>query len=154
MPGQLGKVRSPWIVILLSIVTLGIYGIYWQYAMFKEMKDYSGQGIGGVLGLVLAIILSIVNIFVMPSEVGNLYAAEGQPKPVKGTDGLLDPASAHRRLRLAVQGAGPSQQVLVGARRRGGVGRRSRTHRRALLARKSPRDSVGANGLSAPMEVA
>ncbi len=80
MPGPLGKIRSPWIVILLSIVTLGIYGLYWQYAMFKEMKEYSGQGIGGVLGLVLAILLSIVNIFVMPSEVGNLYAAEGQAR--------------------------------------------------------------------------
>jgi hypothetical protein len=88
VPGPLGKIRSPWIVILLSIVTLGIYGIYWQYAMFKEMKDYSGQGIGGVLGLVLAILLSIVNIFVMPSEVGSLYAAEGKPKPVQGVTGF------------------------------------------------------------------
>jgi uncharacterized membrane protein len=88
MPGTLGKIRSPWIVIVFSIITLGIYAIYWQYAMFKEMKDYSGQGIGGVLGLVLAILLAIVNIFVMPSEVGNLYGAEGQPKPVQGITGF------------------------------------------------------------------
>ena len=88
MPGALGKIRSPWIVLLLSIVTLGIYSLYWQYAMFKEMKEYSGQGLGGVLGLVLAILLSIVNIFVMPSEIGNLYAAEGKPKPVQGTTGF------------------------------------------------------------------
>jgi Domain of unknown function (DUF4234) len=88
MPGTLGKTRSPWIVIALSIVTLGIYAIYWQYAMFKEMKDYSGRGIGGVLGLVLAILLAIVNIFVMPSEVGNLYGAEGRPKPVQGITGF------------------------------------------------------------------
>lgn len=88
MPGPLGRIRNPWVVIVLSIVTLGIYGIYWQYAMFKEMKEYSGQGIGGVLGLVLAVVLSIVNIFVMPSEVGNLYAAEGQPKPVQGVTGF------------------------------------------------------------------
>jgi Domain of unknown function (DUF4234) len=88
MPGTLGKTRSPWIVIVLSIVTLGIYAIYWQYAMFREMKDYSGRGIGGVLGLVLAIILSIVNVFVMPSEVGNLYASEGQPRPVQGITGF------------------------------------------------------------------
>jgi hypothetical protein len=88
VPGPLGKIRSPWIVILLSIITLGIYGIYWQYAMFKEMKEYSGQGIGGVLGLVLAILLSIVNVFVMPSEVGNLYAAESGTKPVSGVTGF------------------------------------------------------------------
>jgi hypothetical protein len=88
VPGPLGKIRSPWIVLLLSIVTLGIYSLYWQYSMFKEMKEYSGQGIGGVLGLVLAILLSIVNIFVMPSEIGNLYAAEGKPKPVQGITGF------------------------------------------------------------------
>lgn len=88
MPGTLGKIRSPLIVILLAIVTLGIYGIYWQYSMFKEMKDYSDQGIGGVLGLVLAFFLSIVNVFVMPSEVGNLYGAENQLKPVSGITGF------------------------------------------------------------------
>jgi len=75
-------------VILLSIVTLGIYAIYWQYKTFKEMKDYSGAGIGGGIGLVLAIILSIVNVFVMPSEVGGLYESAGQPKPVSGATGF------------------------------------------------------------------
>jgi hypothetical protein len=88
VPGPVGKIRNPWIVILLSIITLGIYGIYWQYASFQEMKEYSGQGIGGVVGLVLAIFLYIVNIFLLPSEVGNLFAAEGEPKPVTGPTGF------------------------------------------------------------------
>ncbi|HEY3834091.1 MAG TPA: DUF4234 domain-containing protein [Acidimicrobiia bacterium] len=83
-----GKVRSPWAVLGLSIITLGIYGLYWQYATFKEMKDYSREGIGGVLGLILAIIIGIVNVFLMASEVGNLYAAKGQEKPVSGITGL------------------------------------------------------------------
>ncbi|MHB8463779.1 MAG: DUF4234 domain-containing protein [Acidimicrobiales bacterium] len=84
-----GKVRAPLTVVLLSIVTLGIYGIYYEYAVFKEMKDYSGNGIGGGLAVLFAIILSgIPNIFLMPAEVGNLYAAEGQPKPVQGTTGF------------------------------------------------------------------
>src|SRR3954470_6455949 len=82
-----GNVRSPWGVIGLSIITLGIYGLYWQYANFKEMKDYSGEGIGGGLGLVLAIFLSIVNVFLMPAEVGGLYASKGQEKPVSGVTG-------------------------------------------------------------------
>ena len=85
---MVGKVRSPWAVIGLSIITLGIYALYWQYATFKEMNDYSGQGIGGVLGLVLAIILAVVNAFLMPSEVGNLYAADGKAKPVSGATGF------------------------------------------------------------------
>ena len=38
--GAVGKIRSPVVVILLSLVTLGIYALYWQYASFKEMKAY------------------------------------------------------------------------------------------------------------------
>jgi hypothetical protein len=86
--GTVGKPRGWVVVILLSIVTLGIYGLYWQYATFQEMKDYSGDGIGGVVGLILAIFLGVVNWFLMPAEVGNLYAAEGQEKPVSGLTGL------------------------------------------------------------------
>jgi hypothetical protein len=88
MPGAVGKIRNPWIIILLSIVTIGIYSLVWQYSTFKEMKDYSGVGLGGGLGLVLAIFISIVNTFVMPAEVGNLYGAENQPKPVSGVTGF------------------------------------------------------------------
>ncbi len=86
--GTVGKLRGPWLVILLSIVTLGIYGLYWQYATFRDMRQYSGQGIGGVVGLVLAFLLGIVNIFLMPAEVGNLYASDGQVKPVSGLTGF------------------------------------------------------------------
>lgn len=86
--GTVGKPRGWVVVILLSIITLGIYGLYWQYATFQEMKDYSGRGIGGVVGLILAIFLGVVNWFLMPAEVGNLYAAEGQEKPVSGLTGL------------------------------------------------------------------
>lgn len=88
MPGSVGKVRKPIVIILLSIVTIGIYGLYWQYATFKEMKDYSGNGIGGGLGLLFGIIVAFVNIFLMPAEVGGLYAAEGQEKPVSGLTGF------------------------------------------------------------------
>ena len=50
-PGPLGNVRSPVAVILLSIITLGIYALYWEYSSFKELRAYSGEGIGGGLGL-------------------------------------------------------------------------------------------------------
>lgn len=80
--GFTGKTRSPWAVIGLSIITFGIYSLYWQYATFKEMKAYSGQGIGGGLGLLFAILLGIVNVFLMPAEVGDLYTNEGGQAPV------------------------------------------------------------------------
>ena len=37
------KLRSPIGVLLLSIVTIGIYGIYWWYAINREMADL-GRG--------------------------------------------------------------------------------------------------------------
>jgi uncharacterized protein DUF4234 len=88
MPGPVGTARSPLAVLLLSIVTLGIYGLYWHYKTFQEMKDYSGQGIGGVLGLLLGFFCGIVVIFVLPAEVGNLYGQDGQPAPISGVTGL------------------------------------------------------------------
>ena len=72
----------------MSIVTLGIYGLYWQYKTFQEMHDHTGEGIGGVVGLILAIFIGVVNPFIMSAEVGNMYEAAGAEKPVSGITGL------------------------------------------------------------------
>jgi uncharacterized membrane protein YraQ (UPF0718 family) len=85
----LGKPRGWVVVFLLSLVTLGIYFLVWTYKTFQEMKDYSGNGIGGVVGLILGIFIGFVNPFIMSAEVGHLYGAEGQePPPVTGVTGL------------------------------------------------------------------
>jgi uncharacterized membrane protein YraQ (UPF0718 family) len=84
----LGKPRGWVVVFLLTLVTLGIYGLVWQYKTFEEMKQYSGNGIGGLVGLILAIFVGFVNPFIMSSEVGHLYGAEGQEPPVTGVTGL------------------------------------------------------------------
>jgi uncharacterized membrane protein YraQ (UPF0718 family) len=85
----LGKPRGWVVVFLLSLVTLGIYFLVYQYKTFQEMKDYSGNGIGGVVGVILALIIGVVNPFIMSSEVGHLYGAEGrEPPPVTGVTGL------------------------------------------------------------------
>ena len=86
--GSPGSVRSPVAVILLSLITLGIYALYWQYAVFKELKEYSGEGIGGGLALVFAILLGVVNVFMLPYEIGNVYARQGQPEPVSALTGF------------------------------------------------------------------
>jgi hypothetical protein len=86
--GVLGKPRRPWVVAVLTIVTLGIYGLYWQYVSFQEMHDYSGQGVGGVVGLLLAIFIGIVNIFLLPAEIGNLYFREAKARPVSAATGF------------------------------------------------------------------
>jgi hypothetical protein len=85
---SVGKIRNSVVVILLSLITLGIYGLYWQYASFKELRAYAGEGIGGGLGLLFAILIGIVNVFLLPSEVGHLYGREGREAPVTGITGF------------------------------------------------------------------
>jgi Domain of unknown function (DUF4234) len=81
-------VRSAAAVVIFSIITLGIYFLYWTYQVFRELKEHTGQGIGPIIGLVIAIVVSPVNWFVLPSEIGNMYASAGRPKPVSGPTGF------------------------------------------------------------------
>jgi hypothetical protein len=86
--GPLGKPRGVLFVILLSIVTFGIYHLYWYYAGFEEMKRHTGNGIGGILGLLIAIVFVPINWFVMPAEVGSMYRGDGREAPMTGWTGL------------------------------------------------------------------
>jgi drug/metabolite transporter superfamily protein YnfA len=83
-----GQPRSTGLCILLFIVTLGFYGWYWAYKTQEEVKQHSGEGLGGVLGLVVWILASFISAFVIPSEIGKMYAQEGQAPPVTGWTGL------------------------------------------------------------------
>lgn len=84
----LGRQRGPWFVALIGLITFGIYLIYWAYKTGDEIKRHSGEGLGGILWLVIWIVIGIVMWFVAPSEVGNLYGREGQAKPVSGKTGF------------------------------------------------------------------
>jgi len=86
--GPLGQPRGVAFVIIISIITLGIYSLYWVYKTQEEMKQHTGDGLGGVLGLVVWIIISPVSAFVIPSEVGRMYQRDGQQAPVSGWTGL------------------------------------------------------------------
>ena len=86
--GPKGKVREPIAVAIFSIITLGIYFVVWSYKVFKENQDFSGQGVGGVIGVILALLLGIVNWFLLPSEIGNIYERMGREKPVRGVTGF------------------------------------------------------------------
>src|ERR1044072_8937751 len=80
--GPVGKVRDPWFVILISIITLGIYFLYWTYQVFREMKEHSGQGVGGPIGLIIGIFIGVVNLFLIAVEIKAMYEKAGKPSPV------------------------------------------------------------------------
>jgi hypothetical protein len=87
--GPVGNTRSVGLSILWFVLTLSIYGIIWTYKTQEEIKRYSGNGIGGVLGLVIYILLSPVTFFIVPSEIRYMYEdLDGQTSPVRGTTGL------------------------------------------------------------------
>ena len=86
--GPLGQPRGIGFGILLFIITFGFYGWYWAYKTQEEMKQHTGDGLGGVLGLVVWILVNAVSAFVIPSEVGNMYAKAGREKPMTGWTGL------------------------------------------------------------------
>lgn len=86
--GPLGSPRGIGFGILLFVVTLGVYSWYWSYKTHEEVKQHSGEGVGGVIGLVIWILLSFVSAFVIPSEVGKMYARAGQEPPLTGWTGL------------------------------------------------------------------
>jgi hypothetical protein len=86
--GPLGRPRGIGFGILIFIVTLGFYSWYWAYKTEEEMKLHTGEGLGGVLGLVIWIVLHPVMAFVIPSEIGKMYKKDGQEPPMSGWTGL------------------------------------------------------------------
>jgi hypothetical protein len=86
--GPIGETRSIGLCILWTILTLGIYTLYWQYKTCEEMKRHTSHGIGGVLALVIALVIGVINWFVIPSEVGQMYKRDGREAPVSGYWGL------------------------------------------------------------------
>jgi hypothetical protein len=73
-------------VILWTILTLGIYGLYWIYITFAELQAHRGEGVSGLVGMLLAFIP--VSIFLLPSYIGHTYQESAQDPPVSGLTGI------------------------------------------------------------------
>ena len=86
--GPVGKIRSTGVCILLCVVTLGIYAIVWYFMVHDEMRRHTGQGLGGVLALVIALLFGIVMPFLTSNEVGGLEERIGRPPRVTALTGL------------------------------------------------------------------
>lgn len=68
--------------ILLSVVTLGFYGYYWAYQSHEDIKQHTGEGVGGVVGVIIYIFIGIVTLFLLPVEIKKMYEADGRQSPV------------------------------------------------------------------------
>jgi hypothetical protein len=86
--GPIGQMRPTGMTILLFFVTLGIWSFIYYFQTQEEMKRHSGEGLGGVLALVIALFFGIVSPFILSNEVGNLYGRRGQEKPVSAATAL------------------------------------------------------------------
>jgi Domain of unknown function (DUF4234) len=86
--GPLGQPRGIGFGILMFIITFGIYSLYWVFKTQEEIKNHSDQGVGGVLGLVIYIVVGIVTWFLVPSEVGKMFKQDGREAPFSGWTGL------------------------------------------------------------------
>jgi len=85
--GPLGKERGVGFVIVLTLVTLGIYSIYWYYVTYADLKRHRGEGVIAIVGLLLVFV--IYGYFMLPQYVGRMYRAEGNDNPpVSGLTGL------------------------------------------------------------------
>ncbi|MFN8121284.1 MAG: DUF4234 domain-containing protein [Thermoleophilia bacterium] len=86
--GVVGTPKSVGKVILLSIITLGIYTYVWTWRTHEEYKRYSGEGVGGWLGVVIYFLLSPVTMFLIANETQKLYERENELPPVRTILGL------------------------------------------------------------------
>src|SRR4051794_14810529 len=87
-PRPLGTPRSTGKVILLTLITFGIYSIYWYYINHEEMKRHSGEGLGGLVALLLALFVGIILPYLTSHEVGELRKRAGLDPKVSGLTGL------------------------------------------------------------------
>ena len=87
----IGKNRNPLTVLILGIVTLGIYIIIWYYCIFEELRNWRGQGWSGIIFIIFMLFFGIALIaipWLIPAYVGNMYEEDGQTKPISGLTGF------------------------------------------------------------------
>jgi hypothetical protein len=84
--GPIGEARNPTLVIVLTIITCGIYGLYWLYKSFEELKQHNGEGLGGLVGMLLGLVW--VSYFILPMEIQKTYEDDGRRANVSAIYGL------------------------------------------------------------------
>ncbi len=75
-------------VLVLTIVTLGIWTLVWSYQNGSELKRHAHTGIGGIGYLFITLLVSPVTMFLMASEVEQLYRRKGMEPAITTIWGL------------------------------------------------------------------
>ena len=83
-----GVYYSVGLTILLTIVTLGIWSVFWTYRNTEDLKRHNRDGLGGVLSIVILLIFGVVLMFTIPNEIERMYQRDGQRSPVSTLTGL------------------------------------------------------------------
>jgi hypothetical protein len=106
-PDTSGVFYNTGLTIVLMIVTFGIWGFFWTYRTSEDLKKYNGDGLGGVIGVVIYFVLSPILMFTIPNEIKNMYQREGRESPVSAIWGLwfLLPLIGHIIWYVKVQAA-------------------------------------------------
>lgn len=76
------------VVILLTIVTFGVWSLVWTYRTCEDLRRYNGVGLGGVVGVIVQILLAVVLMFTIPNEIEGMYRRDGRVPPVSAMWGL------------------------------------------------------------------
>ncbi|HYU60275.1 MAG TPA: DUF4234 domain-containing protein [Solirubrobacterales bacterium] len=84
--GPIGQTRDAAREALLSLVTCGLYAYYWIYLQGEELKEHNGEGLGGVVLLLLSFV--IVGPFLLAAEIQKMYETDGRQSPVTALYGL------------------------------------------------------------------
>ena len=83
--GPIGLRRHIGTQILLSIVTLGLYGPYWAYTSHEDIRRHTDEGVGGVFGVLIWVFAGCVSFFLLPTEIQRMYEADGRESPVRAS---------------------------------------------------------------------
>lgn len=86
--GPIGRRRSIALVILLTIVTFGIWTLVWSFQTGNDLKNHTREGLGGPIYLVITLFVSPVTMFLMANEVENMYRAQRRDPPITTLWGL------------------------------------------------------------------
>jgi len=67
-----GEVRNPTTVWILSLVTCGLYGLYWFYLIGNELKNYLGkEDLNPTTDIIITLVCSVYALY-LPIKYGKL----------------------------------------------------------------------------------